>query len=70
MAALLSGCAMTTKPEQDLGFSEVDDLTAYDGCYENCSDTRNGSAFACLSAIFWPNQFGPADRPDEILGHL
>ncbi|WP_062271170.1 hypothetical protein [Endozoicomonas arenosclerae] len=65
-AAFISGCAFTTKPNQDLGFAEAKSLAEFEGCYENCSDTSDGSALTCLSGKIWPKVFDPNNMPDEI----
>ena len=65
-AVIISGCAFTTKPNQDSGFAEAKSLVQFEGCYENCSDKSDGSALTCLSSWIWPDVFGPKNMPDEI----
>ena len=66
LATFISGCAFTTKPNQDLGFTEAKSLTQFEGCYENCSDTSDGPVLTCLSEKIWPEVFDPENVPDEI----
>lgn len=66
LTMIASGCSLTTKPKNDLGFAEVHGLAQFNGCYENCSDTADGSALTCLSNKIWPDHFTQENRPDEI----
>lgn len=61
-----TGCASTTGPDIDLGFAELADLEAFEGCYKNCSDTSDGSASVCLSDIIWPKVFEIKNKPEAI----
>ena len=65
-SALISGCAFTTKPNQDLGFAEAKSFTQFEGCYENCSDPSDGTALTCISGKIWPKIFDPENTPDEF----
>ncbi|MBW0148039.1 hypothetical protein [Marinobacter arenosus] len=64
--ATLAGCASSTVPRNDSGFVEVVNLTAFEGCYRNCSNTADGSALACLSDIVWPKVFEPESKPEAV----
>ena len=66
-AAFITSCAFTTKPNEDSGFSEAKSLTQFEGCYQNCSGTSDGSALTCLSGKIWPKAFDSESLPDEIL---
>ncbi|RTR05877.1 hypothetical protein [Halomonas nitroreducens] len=61
-----TGCAATTTPDDDSGFSEAVNLEAFEGCYKNCSDTSDGSALVCLSDIIWPKVFEMKNKPEAI----
>ena len=66
LAAFMPGCVFITKPHQDSGFAKAESLSQFEGCYENCSDTSDGSASICLSRVIWPKLFDSENRPDEI----
>ncbi|MHB1214070.1 MAG: hypothetical protein ACYCY9_03690 [Thiobacillus sp.] len=53
-AALLCGC-ISTKPNNDLGFTETASLASLDGCYNNRGETGKGAAKRFLSAAIWPS---------------
>ncbi|WP_375177278.1 hypothetical protein [Marinobacter mobilis] len=66
-AFLLVGCVSTTVPDRDSGFVDVASLSAFEGCYKNCSSASEGSAVACLSDIVWPQVFETGNKPEAIL---
>lgn len=47
------GCALTSAPEHDLGFSAVRDLQSLEGCYRNRGE---GEGRRYLSAVVWPEE--------------
>lgn len=65
-AAFISSCTFTTKPVEDSGFTEAKSLSQFEGCYQNCSDTSDGSALTCLSGKVWPKEFDAEHLPDEV----
>ena len=57
---------MNTTPAGDSGFHKPQSLQEFDGCYQNCSDSSDGSASACLSSIIWPDAFDHESMPEAI----
>jgi len=47
------GCALSTAPKNDAGFSAVKDLQSLEGCYRNRGE---GEGERYLSAIIWPEE--------------
>lgn len=65
-ALVLGGCASSTVPRDDTGFSRSPGLDAFQGCYKNCSNTTDGSAAVCLSTVIWPGEFAVGNRPEAV----
>lgn len=62
----VSSCVMVTKPSDDLGFAQAENLPQFNGCYQNCSNPSDGSALMCLSNNLWSEEFDHEAFPDEI----
>lgn len=54
LVSLLSAC-MSTRPKNDLGFSEVKKISNLDGCYLNLAETGKNVGKKYLSSIVFPN---------------
>lgn len=63
--ALLCGC-VSTKPSNDLGFTNATSLAAFDGCYENRGETGKGAGPRFLSGTIWPKVELPHKDIDAV----
>ena len=54
---VLNSCVVKTAPENDVGFTKVQDMNRFNGCYINLADGQDKSEYSTrLSKYLWNNE--------------